>query len=148
VRTRLLLDASAILAAFDSDDDYHDPARAILMDPELTLATLDLARYEVANVAIRAWRAPDRVAQLLEAIERIADDGGVVLSTTALLTRAAQLAEEHTISAYDAAYVAATGSIGGTLISCDVRDLVGKELASSPAKVHDTIAPVTPPQDG
>ncbi len=144
----LLLDASTILAAFDSDDDFHEPAHAILVDPELTLATLDLARYEVTNVAIRAWRAPDRVGPLLDAIERIAGDGGVVLSTTALLTRAAQFAEEHTISAYDAAYVAAASNTGGTLVSCDVRDLVSKELASSPAQVHNTIAPVPPPQNG
>lgn len=144
----LLLDASAILAAFDADDDFHEAAYAILVDPELTLTTLDLARYEVANVAIRAWRAPDRVGPLLDAIERIANDGGVVLSTTALLTRASQLAEEHTISAYDAAYVAAASSTGGTLVSSDVRDLISKELASSPAQAHDTIAPVTPPQNG
>ncbi len=141
-----LLDASAILAAFDCDDDFHDPARAILVDPELTLATLDLARYEIANVAIRAWRAPDRVAQLLDAIERIADDGGVALSTTALLASAARLAEEHTISVYDAAYVAAAGNIGGTLISCDIRDLVSKELASNPAQARDRSAQVTPPR--
>jgi predicted nucleic acid-binding protein len=129
----LLLDASAILAAFDPDDDLHEPARAILTDSEVTLATLDLARYEVANVAIRAWRAPDRVASLLEAIDRISSDGGVLLSTTALVARAAQLAEEHTISVYDAAYVAAASQTGGTLISCDTRDLIGKGLASSPA---------------
>ena len=90
----LLLDASALLAAFDPDDELHEPARAILTDGTVTLATVDLARYEVTNVAIRAWRAPDRVSPLLEAIERIADDGGVLLSTAALLTRAAQLAEE------------------------------------------------------
>jgi predicted nucleic acid-binding protein len=137
----LLLDASVILAAFDSDDALHEPARAVLVDPELTLATLDLARYEVTNVAIRAWRAPDRVAPLLDAIEQIAGDGGVLLSTTALLTRAAQLAEEHTISVYDAAYVAAAGRAGGTLVSCDVRDLVSKKLASSPAHAQREISP-------
>lgn len=129
----LLLDASAILAAFDSEDELHEPARTILTDPELTLATLDLARYEVANVAIRAWRTPDRVAPLLEAIDRISGDGGVLVSTTALLTRAAQLAEEHTISVFDAAYVAAANQTGGTLVSCDTRDLIGKGLASSPS---------------
>jgi predicted nucleic acid-binding protein len=140
----LLLDASAILAAFDSGDDQHEPARTILVDPELTLATLDLARYEVTNVAIRAWRAPDRVAPLLDAIEQIAGDGGVLFSTMALLTRAAQLAEEHTISVYDAAYVAASNHTGGKLISCDVRDLVSKRLASSPAQVHSEISSADP----
>lgn len=133
----LLLDASVILAAFDSDDDLHEPAQAILADPKVTLATLDLARYEVANVAVRAWREPARVASLLEAIDRIADDGGITPSSTALLTRAAQLAEQHTISVYDAAYVAAAGQTGATLVSCDTRDLIDKGLASSPAGIPD-----------
>jgi predicted nucleic acid-binding protein len=129
----LLLDASVILAAFDRDDALHKAARAILSEDIVTLTTLDLARYEVTNVALRAWRAPKQVAPLLEAIERIANDGGVLLSTNTLLTRAAQIAEEHTLSAYDAAYVAAAAQTGGTLVSCDVRDLVGKGLADSPA---------------
>lgn len=126
------MDASVILAAFDRDDAMHKPARALLTDSAVTLATLDLARYEVANVAIRAWRAPKRVSPLLEAIERISNDGGVLLSTSTLLARAAQIAEEHALSVYDAAYVAAASQTGGTLVSCDVRDLVGKGLASRP----------------
>ena len=130
----LLLDASVILAAFDSDDALHGPSRSLLGDPEVTLATLDLARYEVANVAIRAWHDLGRVAPLLEAIDRISGDGGVMSSTADLLNRAAKVAEEHTISVYDAAYVAAADRTGGTLVSCDVRDLVSKGLASSPER--------------
>ena len=122
-----------ILAAFDRDDALHKPARALLGDDAVTLATLDLVRYEVSNVAIRAWRAPGQVSLLLEAIERISNDGGVVLSTDTLLARAAQLAQEHTISVYDAAYVAAAAQTGRTLVSCDIRDLLSKGLASSPA---------------
>jgi predicted nucleic acid-binding protein len=141
----LLLDASTILAAFDADDALHGPSRAILTDPAVTLATLDLARYETANVAIRAWRAPDRVTPLLEAVDRIAADGGVLPSTTALLAHAARLAEEHAISVYDAAYVAAAAQTGGTLVSCDTRDLIGKGLASSPADVRGESAPADPP---
>lgn len=133
----LLLDASVILAAFDSDDALHGPSQTLLADPEVTLATLDLARYEVVNVAVRGWSEFDRVAPLLEAIDRISGDGGVIPATTALLTRAAKIADEHTISAYDAAYVAAADQTGGTLISCDIRDLVGKGLASSPASVRE-----------
>lgn len=86
-----------------------------------------------ANVAVRAWRDPARVAPLLEVVDRISEDGGVLTSTTGLLTRAAQLAEEHTISVYDAAYVAAASQSGGKLVSCDTRDLISKGLASSPA---------------
>lgn len=131
--TTLLLDASVLLAAFDPEDDHHEPARTLLEDDEATLATLDLARYEVVNVAVRAWRAPESVAPLLAAIERLADDGGVLTSTDTLLARAAELAERHTISVYDAAYAAAASDAGHRLVSCDERDLVSKDLAVPPA---------------
>lgn len=131
--TTLLLDASVLLAAFDPEDDHHEPARALLEDEEATLATLDLARYEVANVAVRAWRTPASVAPLLAAIERLADDGGVVASTNALIAQAAEIAERHTISVYDAAYAAAADQGGHRLVSCDQRDLVSKGLAALPA---------------
>lgn len=132
--TTLLLDASVLLAAFDSEDNHHEPARALLED-EATLATIDLARYEVTNVAVRAWRAPKSVAPLLAAIERIADDGGVLASKSTLLARAAEIAEHHTISVYDAAYTAAASDAGLRLVSCDERDLVSKGLAALPASV-------------
>lgn len=131
----LLLDASAILAAFDADDGRHEAAKAILADPDVTLATLDLARYEVANVAVRSWRDPGKVSPLLAAIDRIADDGGITLSTTTLLAHAAEIAERHTLSVYDAAYVAAASRAGATLVSCDTRDLIDNGLASSPADI-------------
>jgi predicted nucleic acid-binding protein len=104
----------------------------LLLDASVTLATLDLARYEVANVAIRAWRAPDAVAPLISALDRIADDGGVIVSTGTLLTRAAEFAEHHAISVYDAAYVAVVGEGDRRLVSCDERDLVSKGLAKLP----------------
>jgi predicted nucleic acid-binding protein len=130
--TTLLLDASALLAAFDPDDPNHDAARALLEDEETALATLDLARFEVTNVAVRAWRSPESVTPLLTAIERLADDGGVVTATAALLSRAAEIAERHSISVYDAAYAAAASHSGYQLISCDKRDLVSRGLAVLP----------------
>jgi len=137
----LLLDASVILAAFDSDDELHRPSRDLVANPDVTLATLDLARYEVANVAVRGWRELARVAPLLDAIDRISEDGGVMPSTTTLLSRAAQLAEDHAISVYDAAYVAAADQSGAVLVSCDIRDLVSNGLASSPANVGGRDSP-------
>lgn len=128
----LLLDASVVLAAFDPDDAHCASAAALLEDTSVTLATLDLARYEVANTAVRAWRNLDAVAPLLAVLERVADDGGVIVSSAALMTRAAELAERHSISVYDAAYVAAAGESGQSLISCDERDLVSKGLAVLP----------------
>jgi predicted nucleic acid-binding protein len=131
--TTLLLDASVLLAAFDPEDDHHESARTLLEDEDAALATLDLARYEVANVAVRAWRAPDSVTPLLAVVERLADDGGVVPSTDTLLTRAAEIAEHQSISVYDAAYAAAADESGYRLVSCDERDLVSKNLAALPA---------------
>lgn len=131
--TTLLLDASVLLAAFDPEDNHHEPARGLLEDDEVSLATLDLARYEITNVAVRAWRAPQSVAPLLAVVERLANDGGVLLSTDTLLTRAAEIAERHTISVYDAAYAAAADEGGHRLVSCDERDLVSKDLAALPA---------------
>jgi predicted nucleic acid-binding protein len=130
--TTLLLDASVLLTAFDPEDDHYESASALLIDSEITLATLDLARYEVANVAVRAWRAPESVAPLLATVEQISDDGGVLVSTSSLLAQAAKLAEHHTISVYDAAYVAASLETGRRLVSCDERDLVSKGLAVHP----------------
>jgi len=134
--TTLLLDASVLLAAFDPDDNHHEPAHNLLEADGVTIATLDLARYEVTNVAVRAWRAPELVAPMLAAIERLADDGGVLLSTDTLLTKAAEIAERHTISVYDAAYAAAAGDAGHRLVSCDERDLISKGLAALPASVN------------
>jgi predicted nucleic acid-binding protein len=131
--TALLLDASVLLAAFDRDDAHHEPARALLEDDAIALATLDLARYEVTNVAVRAWRSPESVAPLLAVIERLGDDGGVLDSAGSLLPRAAELAERHSISVYDAAYAAAAGDAGMRLVSCDERDLTSKDLAVLPA---------------
>ncbi|MCW2980705.1 MAG: PilT protein domain protein [Solirubrobacterales bacterium] len=131
--TTLLLDASVLLAAFDPEDEHHEPSRALLEEDEPTLATLDLARYEVANVAVRAWRAPNSVLPLLSAIDRLAEDGGVIAATTPLLAQAAELAERHEISVYDATYAAAASDLGRRLISCDKRDLVSRGLAVLPA---------------
>ncbi len=139
--TTLVLDASSVLAAFDPDDRHHQAASDLLADSEVSLATLDLARYEVANVAVRAWRAPESVALVLDAIERIGEDGGVVASSGALLSRAAELAERHAISVYDAAYVALAREGDRQLVSCDTRDLVSKGLAALPADARRATAP-------
>jgi predicted nucleic acid-binding protein len=128
----LLLDSSVVLAAIKPDDRHHESARALLADGSTVLATLDLARYEVTNVAVRAWSAPAAVSPLLRILDRIGADGGVVESSTQLIAHAAELAEDHTISVYDAAYVAAAAETGSRLVSCDVRDLVSKGLAELP----------------
>lgn len=126
-----LLDASILLASEDPDDEHHGDSRRLLegSDP---LATLDLAFYEVTNVAVRSWRDQTAARRLRSRVTAVADDGGLVRADTQLLKSAAAIAEEHGISVYDAAYVAAARAISGQLVSCDVRDLVSRDLAVLP----------------
>jgi predicted nucleic acid-binding protein len=134
-----LLDSSVLLASEDPDDENHRDARRLLggSDP---LATLDIAFYEVTNVAVRAWRDLSAAHRLRERVAAVAGDGGLVRATPELITDAAALADEHGISVYDAAYVVAARLSGGELVSCDERDLVSRGLARLPRDVPTTAA--------
>ena len=129
--TLWFLDASVLLASEDTDDENHEDARRLLggSDP---LATLDLAFYEVTNVAVRAWRDLSAAHRLRERVSAVANDGGLVRADASLLAEAAIAGDEHGISVYDAAYVVAARALSGELISCDVRDLVARGLACLP----------------
>lgn len=131
--TAWLVDASVLLAREDVDDPHHDGARRLLSGSE-PVATLDLAYYEVANVAVRAWRDPSAARRLRGAVSALEDDGGLVRCDEALAAAATDLAESQGRSVYDAAYVAAATTIGARLVSCDVRDLVSSGLAVVPGE--------------
>ena len=126
-----LLDASVLLASEDPDDAYHSDAGRLLQSGD-PLATLDLAFYEVTNVAIRSWRDDSAAHRLRERIAALAADGGLVRVEPPLIASAAAIAEEHGLSVYDAAYVAATRASNAQLVSCDVQDLVSRGLARLP----------------
>lgn len=127
----IFLDASVLLAAEDLDDTNHAAATGVLASG--SLATLDLAAYELANVAERAWDDSDAGQRLRDRVWAIAELGTLVRADASLLNRAAELAREHMLSVYDAAYVAGAEHVGAILVSCDERDLVSKGLAQSPA---------------
>ncbi len=129
--TLWFLDASVLLASEDSDDEsYRDAVR--LLTGEDPLATLDLAFYEVVNVAVRAWRDDSASRRLCERVAAVAADGGLVRVGAELMASAAVVASEHEISVYDAAYVAAARESNGQLVSCDLHDLVSRGLARLP----------------
>lgn len=132
-----LLDSSVLLANEDADDENHRDARRLLGGSE-PLATLDLAFYEVTNVALRAWRDLSAAHRLRERVAAVADDGGLIRANAVLIANAAAIADEHGISIYDAAYVAAARVSGGELVSCDQRDLVSRGLARLPRDVPNT----------
>jgi predicted nucleic acid-binding protein len=129
-----LLDASVLLASEDPDDHNHGDASRLLRSND-RLATLDLAFYEVTNVAVRTWRDRTAAQRLGERVAAVADDGGLVRANAALMTDAASVADEHGISVYDAAYVVAARAVGAELVSCDRRDLVSRGLARLPSDV-------------
>ena len=126
-------DASVLLARADSDDPEHEASIALL-GGAAPVATLDLAYYEVANAAIRAWDDPAKARRLRGLVTALADDGGLVRVDEALAAAAADLASEHGLSAYDAAYVAGAAAAGARLVSCDLRDLVRPGLAVTPSR--------------
>lgn len=124
-------DASVLLATEDADDDQHDAARQLLSGPA-TLATLDLAFYEVGNVAVRAWRDIQAAHRLQGLVDALASDGGLVRVDAALIAHAVAIAEREGLSVYDASYVAGASAAGARLVSCDLRDLVSRDLAVTP----------------
>jgi predicted nucleic acid-binding protein len=127
--TLWFVDASVLLASDDPDDVNHADANRLLEggDP---LATLDLAYYEVTDVAIRAWRDKAAASRLRKRVAAVSDDGGLLRIGPPLLASASTIAEENGTSLYDAAYMAAARAWGAELVSCDVRDLVVCRLNS------------------
>lgn len=132
--TTLLLDAGVWLASLDTDDRHHVAARRLIeasTDVGAELAALDLTLYEVANVAVVRWRsrtAADRLVQLVQ----VACPGTLVPIDGELAGRMVQLAAEHGLTAYDAAYVAAAERGDWTLVSGDMADLVRPGHALAP----------------
>ncbi len=127
----LLLDAIVGVAAKDADDRYFDAARALVLDTELPVTALDLTFYEVANVVGSRWQRLDLARELCRTIQ-LRCDGRIISAEVELLDAAVDLASEHGLTAYDAAYVAAARRHDMTLVSADIRDLVSKGLAVAP----------------
>lgn len=132
----LLIDASVWLAALDPKDRNHDAARGLVaIGPgERDMAALDLTVFEVANVALKRWRSPSDARRLVELVE-IAAASNLVRVDGELADYTIRMADEHGLTAYDAAYVAVTRRFGWTLVSLDYADLVEPGHAVAPDAV-------------
>jgi predicted nucleic acid-binding protein len=126
-----LIDASVWVAIADPDDRYHAEAHAIVAEAQQPLAALDLTLYEVANVMGPKKGQPREGRFLLKLIEKRCRDS-LLTADPDLLESALELAAEHGLTAYDAAYVAAARRHTWTLVSADIADLVSKGLAVAP----------------
>src|SRR6266480_7021621 len=117
----VVCDASVVLEWFhdEAESDVED-ARRLLgahRSGSITAWVLELTFYELGNVLLRAlrWRAAD-VADQLDDLRAICS---VVPIGAADQRPAAQLAEEHGLTFYDAVYAAAARSRGSVLATAD-----------------------------
>jgi predicted nucleic acid-binding protein len=127
----VLLDAGVWIASGSPDQPEHGAASRLIRKPPAPLAAIDLTVYEVANVVGVRERRPDAALTLAKILRRRCADRVVKLDDD-LLDFTLELAAEHSLSAYDAAYVAAARRNGWQLVSLDLRDLVSKGLAVTP----------------
>lgn len=127
----LLLDAGVWVAAKDADDRYYEAARALAVDVRRPVASLDLTLYETANVVGGRWGRPAVARELCRSIVKRCGERLLVVDAE-LIDAAVEIAAEHGLTAYDAAYVAAARRHGWTLVSADLADLVSKGLAVAP----------------
>jgi predicted nucleic acid-binding protein len=126
-----LLDSSVWVAARSPEEQFAESARELVLDAGRRTAALDLTLYEVAN-AIGAKRGDALgAARACRSIElRCGRD--FVRVDAGLMEAAADLAVEHGLTAYDAAYVGVARRYDWQLVSTDVVDLVSKGFAITP----------------
>jgi predicted nucleic acid-binding protein len=95
------------------------------------VTVLDLTFYEVANVVGSRWGRFDLAQEFCRTID-LRCAGRFVSVDVDLIDVSVAIATEHGLTAYDAAYVAASRRGGWTLVSTDIADLVSKGLAVAP----------------
>lgn len=127
----LLIDASVWGNLAEPGGHFHRESRDLLVDSSASLAALDLTLYEVTNAVGVKMGQRRRARWLAELVEvRCADR--LLRVDSRLVATAVDIAAEHALSAYDAAYVAAARRNGWQLVSLDMRDLVSRGLAVTP----------------
>lgn len=126
-----LLDSSVWVAARSPEEPFAEASRELVLDAGRRTAALDLTLYEVAN-AIGAKRGDALgAARACRSIElRCGRD--FVRVDAGLMEATADLAVEHGLTAYDAAYVAVARRYDWQLVSTDIQDLVAKGFAITP----------------
>lgn len=135
--TSLLIDTSVLIKWFHSEGESEVPEARAIRDAhirgDLDAHVLDLALYEVGNVLVRAlkWSAADVGDQLGDLLAIV---GAPLVMTQDWLGNAAVLAQQHTLSFYDASWAAAAVALTVPLVSAD-RRLVAAGLAEAPHAV-------------
>jgi predicted nucleic acid-binding protein len=140
--TVVVSDASVALKWFHTaGEEGVESARALLdayADEGISLVVLDLTAYEVGNALLRgsAAASAESVATVLEAL---ADLCPSISPEPAERRLAADLASDHDLTFYDAAYAAVARARGGILATFD-RQLLSTELGLRPSAVLERVA--------
>ena len=133
----VIVDANIVLKWFHEEGEEEvEAARALLdghRDRRLSVQMLDLTPYEVGNALIRgrAGLAAEQVAIVLRASREICS---AIVPTADDLAHAAQLAADHNLTLYDAAYAAVARRRGAVLATLDGK-LLARSLGSRPGDV-------------
>jgi predicted nucleic acid-binding protein len=137
--TRLLVDTSVLIKWFHSEGESELPAARALLSGHLagdvSAHLLDLALYEVGNVLVRTltW-PPEAVADQLDDLVTIC--GTPLVMHQDWLRDAAELADRHTLTFYDACWASAARGVGIPLVSADQRLLAAGLAESATAAVE------------
>jgi len=129
----VLTDTSVLLKWFHLEGEDEVPAaRAMLRAhraEQVDVKILDLSMYELGNILLRklGWTARD-VADQLDDVQILC--GSPLALVDVWRREAADLAEQHGLSFYDAAFAAAARGLGVALVSAD-RQLIAAGLAES-----------------
>lgn len=129
--TVLLLDAGVWIAAKDGGDRYFEAARLLAIDSDQPVAALDLTLYEVANVVGARKQCGAEAVDLCRLISARCADHLIAIDAE-LIRRTLEMVTLHSLTAYDAAYVAVVRRHDWTLVSTDIADLVSRGLAVAP----------------
>ncbi|HEX5983619.1 MAG TPA: PIN domain-containing protein [Solirubrobacterales bacterium] len=127
----LLLDAGVWIDSATPGNRWYEAAQTLIRKPPGPVGAIDLTLYEVANVVGSRGHRPD-VAQTLGRVLRRRCGDRILTLDSDLFEGTLEVAAEHELTAYDAAYVAAARKTGWQLVSTDIRDLVSKGLAVTP----------------
>jgi predicted nucleic acid-binding protein len=126
-----LVDASVWVTLVEPASPHRDATSSMIRDRASSLNALDLTLYEIAN-AVGVKRGDPSTASKLLRLLHVSCRDRVLPVDRDLLESALEIAVEHGLTAYDAAYVAATKRYGWQLVSVDIADLVSKGLAVTP----------------
>jgi predicted nucleic acid-binding protein len=115
-------DANVALKWFHAEGEEEVPEERALLDAhrsrDLGVAVLDLTPYEIGNALMRgrARASAEQAAIVLDALGEVC---ATVSPDGADFRRAAELAEQHDLTLYDAAYAAVAESHGAALVTLD-----------------------------